>query len=111
MACGSGATRGCSRAVTYSIVARDPQTGAFGVAVQSHWFGVGAIVPWARAGAGAVATQSIAEVGYAPRGLDRLEAGAGATDVVRELVAGDPAAAFRQVGVVDRAGLSCAYTG
>lgn len=97
--------------MTYSIVARDPETGAYGVAVQSHWFGVGAIVPWAQAGAGAVATQSIAEVAYGPRGLARLEDGAGATDVVRELVAGDPAAAFRQVGVVDRAGLSCAYTG
>jgi uncharacterized Ntn-hydrolase superfamily protein len=97
--------------MTYSIVARDPQTGAFGVAVQSHWFGVGAIVPWARPGAGAVATQSVAEVGYGPRGLDRLADGAGAEDLVRELVAGDPGAPFRQLGVVDRMGSAHAYTG
>jgi uncharacterized Ntn-hydrolase superfamily protein len=52
--------------VTYSIVARDPATGAFGVAVQSHWFGVGSIVPWVQPGAGAVATQSIPELRHGP---------------------------------------------
>ena len=61
---------------TYSIVARDPQTGELGVAVQSHWFAVGPIVPWVRAGVGAVATQSIAEPAYGPRALDALAGGA-----------------------------------
>ena len=61
--------------MTYSIVARDPGTGELGVAVQSHWFGVGPIVPWARPGVGAVATQANAEVAYGPRALDLLERG------------------------------------
>src|SRR5256885_14904164 len=60
---------------TYSIVAHDPQTGECGVAVQSHWFSVGSIVTWGRAGVGAVPTQSIAEPAYGPRLLDRLAAG------------------------------------
>jgi len=62
---------------TYSLVARDPASGELGAAVQSHWFSVGSIVSWARAGIGAVATQSIAEPAYGPRLLDRLEAGEG----------------------------------
>ena len=66
------------RAGTYSIVARDPATGELGVAVQSHWFSVGSIVTWARAGVGAVATQSIAEPAYGPRLLERLARGRGA---------------------------------
>jgi hypothetical protein len=60
---------------TYSIVARDPATGQLGVAVQSHWFSVGAIVPWAEAGVGAVATQSFVEPGYGPLGLTLMRAG------------------------------------
>src|SRR3954454_23728586 len=100
MRSGDGGTAVIVAAVTYSIVARDPETGAFGVAVQSHWFGVGAIVPWAQPGAGAIATQSIAEISYGPRGLERMADGADAEEVVRDLVAGDPAAAFRQVGAV-----------
>src|SRR5919108_2711679 len=60
---------------TYSIVARDPETGQLGVAVQSHWFSVGSVVPWAEAGVGAVATQSIAEPAYGPRLLARLNEG------------------------------------
>ena len=55
--------------MTYSIVARDPETGEFGVAVQSHWFAAGSVVPWAEAGVGAVATQAQAEMSYGPRGL------------------------------------------
>src|SRR5256885_5796878 len=62
---------------TYSIVAHDPQTGECGVAVQSHWFSVGSVVTWGRAGVGAVATQSFAEPAYGPKVLDRLEAGQG----------------------------------
>src|ERR671938_546727 len=61
---------------TFSIVARDPVTGELGVAVQSHWFSVGPIVPWAEPGVGAVATQANAEVAYGPRGLERLRGGA-----------------------------------
>src|SRR5207237_1040583 len=62
---------------TYSIVARDPATGQFGVAVQSHWFSVGALVPWTRPGVGAVATQANVEVSYGPRALELLAPGAG----------------------------------
>ena len=63
--------------MTYSIVARDPQTGDLGVAVQSHYFGTGTVVTWAQAGVGAVATQSIPEVSYGPKGLDLMRAGVG----------------------------------
>jgi len=97
--------------VTYSIVARDPATGAFGVAVQSHWFGVGSIVPWVRPGAGAVATQSIPELRHGPEGLDAMARGGDAEEVLRDLVADDPAAAYRQVGIVDRKGHARAFTG
>ena len=96
---------------TYSIVARDPQTGELGVAVQSHWFAVGPIVPWVRAGVGAVATQSIAEPAYGPRALDGLAAGARARDALDELVADDELARFRQVAVVDAHGNAAAHTG
>jgi uncharacterized Ntn-hydrolase superfamily protein len=97
--------------VTYSIVARDPATGAFGVAVQSHWFGVGSIVPWAQPGSGAVATQSIPEPRHGPEGLHAMASGGDAEEVLRDLLAGDPAEAYRQVGIVDRKGLSRAFTG
>jgi uncharacterized Ntn-hydrolase superfamily protein len=96
---------------TYSIVARDPQSGELGVAVQSHWFAVGPIVPWVRPGVGAVATQSIAEPAYGPRALDSLATGARARDALDELVADDELARFRQVAVVDAHGNAAAYTG
>jgi uncharacterized Ntn-hydrolase superfamily protein len=96
---------------TYSIVARDPRTGELGVAVQSHWFAVGPIVPWVRAGVGAVATQSIAEPAYGPRALDGLAAGARAGEALDELVGDDELARFRQVGVVDAHGNAVAHTG
>ncbi len=68
--------RGVSRLVhTYSIVARDPSTGQMGVAVQSHFFSVGSVVPWAEAGVGAVATQAFANVDYGPEGLDFMREG------------------------------------
>ena len=60
---------------TYSIVARDPETGQLGVAVQSHWFSVGSVVPWVKAGVGAVATQSLTDVTYGPLGLELMQAG------------------------------------
>jgi uncharacterized Ntn-hydrolase superfamily protein len=96
---------------TYSIVARDRRTGELGVAVQSHWFGVGAIVPWVRAGVGAVATQAIAEPAYGPRALDRLAAGAGAEEALDELLGADDLARLRQVAVVDARGEVAAHTG
>jgi uncharacterized Ntn-hydrolase superfamily protein len=103
--------RALTRQGTYSIVARDPETGALGVAVQSHWFSVGQIVPWARAGVGAVATQANAEVSYGPRALELLQAGVAAPAALAQLVAEDPGAAGRQVAVVDRAGGVAGHTG
>jgi uncharacterized Ntn-hydrolase superfamily protein len=98
---------------TYSIVARDPETGELGAAVQSHWFGVGPIVPWVRPGVGAVATQSIADPGYGPRALDLLEGDAhpGAQAVLADLVAADEVARFRQVAIVDASGEVAVHTG
>ncbi len=97
--------------MTYSIVARDPGTGELGVAVQSHWFSVGSVVTWARAGVGAVATQSIAEPAYGPRLLDRLEGGDGPATALAAETAADPGASVRQVGVVDASGEVAAHTG
>jgi uncharacterized Ntn-hydrolase superfamily protein len=96
---------------TYSIVARDPRTGELGVAVQSHWFAVGPIVPWVRPGVGAVATQSIAEPAYGPRALDRLAEGAGAREAHADRVRDDELARFRQVAVIDAHGNAAAHTG
>ena len=99
------------RAGTYSIVARDPDSGQLGVAVQSHWYSVGSIVTWARAGVGAVATQSIAEPAYGPRLLDRLAAGETPADALAAETGTDASAAYRQVAVVDGAGRVAVHTG
>jgi uncharacterized Ntn-hydrolase superfamily protein len=97
---------------TYSIVARDPTTGELGVAVQSHWFAVGPIVPWVRPGVGAVATQSIAEPAYGPHALDRVEAnGVGARATLDALLAEDELSRFRQVAIVDAYGEVATHTG
>jgi uncharacterized Ntn-hydrolase superfamily protein len=96
---------------TYSIVARDPRTGEVGVAVQSHWFSVGSVVPWARAGVGAVATQSIGEPSYGPGALDLMAAGASAGEALERLLAADPRSRFRQVAVVDASGRVAVHTG
>jgi uncharacterized Ntn-hydrolase superfamily protein len=96
---------------TYSIVARDPGTGEMGVAVQSHWFSVGAIVPWAEAGVGAVATQSFVEPAYGPLGLELMRMGRSATEALRALVSTDPDEAVRQVAMVDSRGRVGAHTG
>src|ERR671923_315241 len=96
---------------TYSIVARDPTSGELGVAVQSHWFSVGSVVPWAAPGVGAVATQSIAEPAYGARLLDRVAAGEVVGDALEELLAGDEQARFRQVAAVDAGGGVAAHTG
>src|ERR1019366_2109880 len=74
---------------TFSIVARDPQTGQIGVAVQSHWFSVGSSVPWAEAGVGAVATQSFVDPSYGKLGLDLMRAGRSAPDALKGLLAAD----------------------
>jgi uncharacterized Ntn-hydrolase superfamily protein len=97
--------------VTYSIVARDPETGDLGVAVQSKFLAVGAVVPWARAGVGAIATQAFANVDYGPEGLRLLAEGHAADEVLRRLVAADDGREHRQAGVVDAAGRSASHTG
>lgn len=96
---------------TFSIVARDPDTGEFGVAVQSKFLAVGAAVPWARAGVGAVATQAWANVAYGPEGLVLLEQGLTAPEVAQRLIAADEGRDYRQLGVVDVHGTAAAYTG
>jgi uncharacterized Ntn-hydrolase superfamily protein len=97
--------------VTYSIVARDKQTGEFGVAVQSHYFQVSPAVPWALAGVGAVATQSQVNISYGPLGLDLLQAGYTAEQALKALTSGDPLAEVRQCAIVDAAGDAAAHTG
>ncbi|MFF5988285.1 DUF1028 domain-containing protein [Prauserella flavalba] len=97
--------------MTYSIVARDPGTGELGVGTQTHFFGVGALLPWAEAGVGAVATQAFVNVGHGPHGLELLRAGASAPTTVDVLVEGDPDCAYRQLGVVDAQGRVGTHTG
>ncbi len=96
---------------TYSIVARDADTGEMGAAVQSHWFSVGARVPHAKAGVGAVVTQSFTEVSYGPLGLDAMEKGSPAEKALNKLVAKDENENVRQVGFVDAQGRVAAHTG
>jgi uncharacterized Ntn-hydrolase superfamily protein len=96
---------------TYSIVARDPATGEMGVAVQSHWFSVGFVVPWAEAGAGAVATQSFVDPTYGKGGIELMRAGKSAPDTLKALLAGDEGRDVRQVAMVDAKGRVAAHTG
>ena len=96
---------------TYSIVALDERTGELGVAVQSHWFSVGPLCAWARAGVGAVATQSVVEPAYGPNALDRLSEHVNAQQVLGELLAADPLADVRQVAVIDARGTIGTHTG
>lgn len=96
---------------TYSIVARDPASGQLGVAVQSHWFSVGAGVVWAEPGVGAVATQSFTDPGYGPLGLTLMRAGKSAEQALTALVAADEHADVRQVGMVDANGNVANHTG
>lgn len=96
---------------TFSIVARDAVTGDLGVAVESKFLAVGAVVPWLRAGVGAVATQAHANVDYGPRGLGLLQMGKTAEEVVAQLTGDDEGANSRQVGVVDARGGSASFTG
>lgn len=96
---------------TFSIVARDPANGDLGVAVQSKFLAVGAVVPWARAEVGAIATQALANVGFGPDGLALLEQGRSAQEVLQQLLADDPEREQRQVGIVDAQGNAAAHTG
>jgi uncharacterized Ntn-hydrolase superfamily protein len=96
---------------TYSIVARDSATGEIGVAVQSHWFSVGTLVPWAEAGVGAVATQSFVDPRYGPLGLELMRLGRSAPEALRALVSSDADSAVRQVAMIDAQGRVAAFTG
>jgi len=96
---------------TFSIVARDSVTGELGVAVQSHWFSVGPLVPWAEAGVGAVATQSFVDPAYGPLGLELMRAGKTARQALDGILASDPGEAVRQVAMVDARGNVAAHTG
>ncbi|MDG6998164.1 MAG: DUF1028 domain-containing protein [Nitrososphaerota archaeon] len=97
--------------MTYSIVARDKKTGFLGVAVQSHYFSVGPVVPWARSGVGAVATQSMVEMKYGPLGLDLMSGGKSAAEALESLLRTDPKSDTRQVGMVDANGVAATHTG
>jgi uncharacterized Ntn-hydrolase superfamily protein len=96
---------------TFSIVARDPATGELGVAVQSHWFSVGSVVPWAEAGVGALATQSFVEPSYGPLGLALMKEGVEPEAALKRLLAKDDQRAVRQVAFVDAKGRAAAHTG
>ena len=96
---------------TYSIVAYDPATGQLGVAVQSHWFAVGQIVPWAEAGVGAVATQSFVKVEYGPEGLKMMENGADPEEALQKLLEKDEGRQVRQVAMIDANGNIATHTG
>lgn len=97
--------------MTYSIVALDSATGDLGVAVQSKFLAVGAVVPWAQAEIGAIATQSFANVAYGPDGLAALREGLPAGEVLSRLTEADDLREERQLGVVDRHGGSATFTG
>ncbi|HEY7123249.1 MAG TPA: DUF1028 domain-containing protein [Ktedonobacterales bacterium] len=96
---------------TFSIVACDPATGDLGVAVESKFLAVGAVVPWARAGVGAIATQSWANTTYGPDGLDLLAQGKSPDEVMAALTGADEHRALRQAGIVDAKGRAATYTG
>jgi uncharacterized Ntn-hydrolase superfamily protein len=97
--------------MTFSIVARDPETGDLGIAIASRALAVGAVAPFARAGVGAISTQAAPNVAYGPDGLARLAAGEEAAQVLAALTAADSMAAMRQAGIVDTAGRAATYTG
>lgn len=96
---------------TFSIVAGDESTGQLGVAVQTHWFAVGVMCPWAEAGVGAIATQSMVEASYGPLGLALLKSGKTAHETLEELLAKDKGRELRQVAIVDAQGRIAVHTG
>lgn len=97
--------------LTFSIVGFDPIEKEWGIAVQSKFLGVGAVVPWAKAGAGAVATQSYANTAYGPKALELMEQGKSAQETLELLLAEDPEREMRQVGLIDANGTSVTFTG
>lgn len=97
--------------MTFSIVARDPQTGEMGVAVQSHWFSVGSVVGWAEAGVGAAATQAFVNVSHGPRSLALLKAGLSPAEALRALLDADEGRDVRQVAILSAGGDVAAHTG
>ena len=97
--------------MTFSIVARDPQAGESGIAVQSKFLAVGAVVPWAKAGVGAIATQSWANTSYGPRGLELLASGLSVQETLAQLIGEDDSRATRQVGIVGVEGQPATFTG
>lgn len=99
------------RVATFSIVAFDPRTGELGVAVQSRFLAVGAVVPWAKAGVGAIATQSFANTSYGPDGLKLLASGTAPEEAVKQLTEADPQRAVRQLGIVNATGKAATFTG
>lgn len=96
---------------TFSIVAIDKEAGEMGVAVQSHWFSVGSIVAWAEPGVGAIATQSLVNVSFGPRGLELLKSGKMPQEVLQELLNSDDGQAFRQVSIINTNGDVSTHTG
>ena len=96
---------------TFSIVGFDPAAQEWGIAVQSKFVAVGAVCPWAKAGVGAIATQSYANTGFGPRGLELLAEGKSAQEVMELLLASDPGREKRQVGIVDSKGNAATFTG
>jgi uncharacterized Ntn-hydrolase superfamily protein len=104
-------TRPFRPAHTYSIVALDKDTGVIGAAVQSHWFSVGPLVPWAESGIGAVCTQSFIEASYGPLGLELMRAGKTAEEALAGLLKADKFEAVRQVAMIDASGKAAAHTG
>ncbi|MHA1926179.1 MAG: DUF1028 domain-containing protein [Candidatus Thorarchaeota archaeon] len=101
----------CCYPSTFSIVARDPSNGDIGIIVQSKFPAVGAIVPWALAEAGGVATQAWANTSYGPRGLEFLSEGKNASETLKSLLKNDDKVEHRQVGIVDTKGLAVSHTG
>ncbi len=97
--------------MTYSIVARDPETGQLGVAVQSHWFSTGSVVTWAEAGIGVVATQAFGEPSYGPLGLALMRGGKTSEQALLALTTADEQSARRQVAMIDRHGNVASHTG
>ncbi len=97
--------------MTYSLVVRDAETGQFGVAVQSHFFSVGSVVPWAQPGVGAVATQAMAEITYGPKGLALMASRVSASVALTTLLAADDGRETRQVAMMDARGDAVAHTG
>ena len=104
-------TQECQVVSTFSIVARDPETGELGIAVASRFFSVGSVVPWAKANIGAVATQSFANTTFGWRGLELLEKGSNPEEVIEILLKDDDNPTRRQVGIVSSDGKSFTYTG